>query len=565
MTYLIFDIETTGLERTSDFICAAFSDKYFTTNIEECVQHLIDNLEAQTPIVGHNIVSYDLPLLLYQSKKREALNSLIRKNPTLIIDTLHISRREYPTWISGHDVGNWSYLLRNKHGYDVAPKPQDVDWTDMEQVRNRCMTDVSIQEALFDYLWVQRGHKISKTYRALQTYYPLCIESLAYGLPINLKEVESVRRKLKLSLLANKVSIYKDLGRLNINSPMQINKALMKKYKKGLPKTEKGNPQLNDKNRKRVCEKFPILVDVYDAKDLNAQLSFIAEGDGKKSIFGRVHPSPLFDGDVVLPELNVLATRTMRAQYKNPPLNQFDKRIRELVAAPKGWTMVGVDIIGLENAILDYTLKSMGLDGLHSEGCPKQQTLDVFGTLFDNVVCYADETMKDKAKTLNYALLYGQGLKSTCDYLNLSHSRMYEVKEAINKRFPSFNQIKAILKSSLQKEGDLFILKTMYGDMVVSPEHIVLNTWCQTSGMVYAHMLFGLFYQELVSIDIPHYCAVVNHDEAQLLFKTTDVKALEERLDSILETVYSKFYSRTKETLITKLEYETGENWKSTH
>ena len=58
---------------------------------------------------------------------------------------------------------------------------------------------------------------------------------------------------------------------------------------------------------------------------------------------------------------------------------------------------------------------------------------------------------------------------------------------------------------------------------------------------------------------------MVNHDEAQLLFKTTDVKALEERLDSILETVYSKFYSRTKETLITKLEYETGENWKSTH
>ena len=72
MQYLIFDIEITGLERTSDFICAAFSDKYFTTNIEECVQHLIDNLEAGVSLVTHNGVSFDWPYLLYQSKYRRA-------------------------------------------------------------------------------------------------------------------------------------------------------------------------------------------------------------------------------------------------------------------------------------------------------------------------------------------------------------------------------------------------------------------------------------------------------------------------------------------------------------
>lgn len=561
---LVFDIETTGLERRSNFICASYGNGEFTQDLREVIEILIHYLNTDG-ICGHNIVSFDLPYLIYKSVWGSGLLDAIRKNPDKVYDTLHISKREYPTWLRGHDLDNWSFLLKNRYGYDVPQKVEVDDWDNIPLVKERVLGDVKIQEALFDYLWEQRGHKISQTYPFLQSYYPLCIESLAYGLPVGFEELKKVRRKLKLAMMKCKVILRKELGHINYNSPKQIDKALKEIYGDGLPITEKGNPSLNDKNRSRVCNEYPILNEVYHLKDLQAQFSFIDPEGKAKSIHNRLYPSTLFEGDVVIPELNVLATRTLRSQYKNPPLNQFDKRIRELVRAPKGWTMVGIDIIGLENNILGHTLKEMGIGEMDTERCPKEHTLDVFGELFDNVVCYGEETLKDKAKTLNYAILYGQRPKNTCKFLNLPEHRAGAVEIAVEERFPSLSILSSVLGNTLYDEDGQKILKTMYGDKVTSPEYCVVNTWCQTSGMVYAHMLFGVFYQELYKVNIPHYCFAINHDEIQLLFKSNRISQIKKAVDQALESTYNKFLSVTGEELITKLEYQVGHNWKETH
>ena len=569
---LIFDIETTGLRRDSDFLLAAFSDGTVTRSIKKTVKKLTQTLENGEGIVGHNCVSFDLPWMLAHPKVAgrhlgERFCEAIRQNPLCIIDTLHISKREYPHWLKGHGVEDWVSRLRHQYDYDIPDKPIDVDWTDIDEVRERCTHDVAIQTALWDYLWNVKAHKRSKTYRFLQYYYPLCIDSLSYGLPVNVKKLNRAKKELKLKTTTQAIKCKRLLDGANPGSAKQIQEFLLSKYKKGLPLTEKGNPSFSKDYREQLSAEFPEMGELFYLKELKQMLQFMKDsGEGKKNVFNKIYPSKVYGGHTIIPDLNVVGSRTLRSQYSNPPLNQFDKRLRTSIEAPEGWTLVGVDIKGLENAILSVTLRDvLGDESLDRDKCPKQMTLDIFGTLFDNVVCYGDQTLKDKAKTLNYAVLYGQGLKGTAKYLSLPEDNIPRIKSAMEERFPSLTRLHHTLKQSIFELRGQQHLKTMYSDVVPTPEYCVINTWCQTSGMVYAHMIFGLFYQELNKVKIEHYVSVVNHDEAQIMFKTTNERVLRKKIDRALERTYNKFFDVIGEELITTLEYKIGKNWKETH
>ena len=144
------------------------------------------------------------------------------------------------------------------------------------------------------------------------------------------------------------------------------------------------------------------------------------EADALKSMFNRYHQGRVY------PSLTFVGSRTGRCQYNSPPINQIDKRIRDLVSVdPEKETLVGVDIVALEEMILGYTLReTFGddtlLQNVYNGANPKQLTIDALGDLFDGFPESENYTKKDAAKRLNYAFLYGAGLTKLCNIVELS-------------------------------------------------------------------------------------------------------------------------------------------------
>ncbi len=163
MSQLIFDLETTGLLRRgsqlhclvirdADADCADVYDNRDGLQIADGLRRL----EAAPAIVGHNIISYDIPML------RELGDFTPRGE---VIDTLVLSRlmyanlidRDYQKQIDGmpvklygrHSLEAWGHRLRIFKG-DYG---KQNDWsTYTPEMRDYCVQDTEVTLALWQKL-----------------------------------------------------------------------------------------------------------------------------------------------------------------------------------------------------------------------------------------------------------------------------------------------------------------------------------------------------------------------------------------------------------------------------
>jgi DNA polymerase family A len=139
MRYCIFDIETDNLlDKVTIIHCLSAAIYEDNKLIEEVVitdyNNIIDFLDAQTIIVGHNIIRYDLPVI----KKLLNYNYLGK-----CVDTLALSWYLYPER-KEHGLESWGETV------GIA-KPFISDWENLaiEDYVNRCSTDVIINSIIF--------------------------------------------------------------------------------------------------------------------------------------------------------------------------------------------------------------------------------------------------------------------------------------------------------------------------------------------------------------------------------------------------------------------------------
>jgi hypothetical protein len=139
MRYTIFDIETDGLLETVSVIHCLSAAVYEDNNLIEEVNltdynDIIDFLDTQPLVIGHNIIRYDLPVL------KKILDYTYSGSA---IDTLGLSWYLYPER-KEHGLESW--------GEDVGiPKPYISDWENLQVADyiNRCSTDVVINTIIF--------------------------------------------------------------------------------------------------------------------------------------------------------------------------------------------------------------------------------------------------------------------------------------------------------------------------------------------------------------------------------------------------------------------------------
>lgn len=104
-----------------------------------------------------------------------------------------------------------------------------------------------------------------------------------------------------------------------------------------LDKTEAGNPSTSESVIKRIDH--PCAADLLKFREAKQQLSFFIDGWKPYLVNGRLHPSFKLHGTV-----------TGRLSCENPNLQQVprDPRIRTLIGAPKGWSLIEADLSQIE-------------------------------------------------------------------------------------------------------------------------------------------------------------------------------------------------------------------------
>jgi hypothetical protein len=139
----VFDIETDGLFPTK-IHCLSFYDETGPKTLTDYAS-MKDWLSKQSTLIGHNIVSYDIPSL-------ERLLGV--KIKARLIDTLYLSWYLYPER-PFHGLESWGETFH-------IPKPKIVNWQDLplEDYIFRCEEDVKIN----NQLWKKQVALLSRIY-----------------------------------------------------------------------------------------------------------------------------------------------------------------------------------------------------------------------------------------------------------------------------------------------------------------------------------------------------------------------------------------------------------------
>lgn len=150
MSFIIFDIETNGLDPTRIY-CLSYDingDKKTITEYQAIIDFLNDHKEDT--LVGHNIILYDIPVL-------EKLLGIEIKNE--VIDTLALSWYLYP-YLDKHNLESWGESF-------ALEKVKILDWVglSLEEYIERCERDVEITQILF----VKEYKYLNAIYSSLET------------------------------------------------------------------------------------------------------------------------------------------------------------------------------------------------------------------------------------------------------------------------------------------------------------------------------------------------------------------------------------------------------------
>ena len=505
---ICFDIETTGLSMLDDYrIGAIHRDGIMETmrNPEELITTLVEACTRDKYLSGHNIVSFDLPFLIsleYRKYKTFTLAHTLRGRGNQILDTLIASRIEIPD-VTGHSMTAWVERLRKAGDTNIPNKTEIEDWDTASELEilERVANDVKIQTKLTKYFCGEYGSKWEglPCYQHISRIFPFMSEAVGRGIPLFKDKSDAIKARLIRDRATAALAVYREFGTMNPNSTKQINQAVLARYGKELPYTTKinkkgeeiSNPSYSTKNRAECHRMFPDLNVVSEYRDEDKQLAFLKD-TGKKSLV-RTENNP--NGTVVYPGFSFMAQEGLRSSYSDPPINQVDRRIRAMIGLG-GWVCVGCDIESLEYTELAHTLDFMfSSPELKSEleaGVnPKDKTVQVFGDLFENI---EEDKRRDVAKTLNYAVLYGQKVTGTLNLFKLPRDRYEEVEAAREERFPGLSELMEYIEGAKDNDG---CIMNKYGVGVKVYGHEGLNKFVQSSGALASYTALGLFYHNL--------------------------------------------------------------------
>ena len=382
------------------------------------------------------------------------------------------------------------------------------------------------------------------------------------GVKIDDALLEEYREELIGSIVSLEKDIYSLAGiEFNINSPKQLGEVLFEKMGvklNGRMKKGKTGFSTDENVLRRVEEVHPIGAAILNYRKLHKVYSTY------------VMPyMELMDSDCrIHSEFDYCGTATGRLTSRNPNLQnipvhgEWGERMRRLVIAPAGHTLMAADYSQMELRILahfsgDSTLSEVFRNNgdIHAE-----TALRVFGR--------ADSDWRRRAKTINFGIMYGQSSYSLASQLAIS---VTEAEDYISRYFKRFSAVRDYIEASLEQARRNGWVEVLSGRRRAVPgiesknrnireaaERIAVNTPIQGSAadIIKAVMLrLDEVYGNKAEVNM----VLQIHDE--LLFEIKDEAAAEsaKRIKAIMEDVpYGLSVPMSVETGM-------GQNWGEAH
>ena len=537
-------------------------------------------------IVGHNIVAYDLPCLFWG-----------REFPQLkakVTDTLLLSKIMYP-FNRIHGLA-WHGEQLAKEG--LCPPKVEIAEDMWEQgnlplMKQRCEVDVEITKALYKKLSHSRN---AKWLRLEQDWSAYMAQAQSLGVPYKMgqglevaalmdERITNRMRKSKWYEKGIHLGSVKDWqtylkGKYDFDLPLKppTKSALKKAAKEGVE--PKQNPTMCKDNKAQLVAQVPEIQLHYEHKeDVHTRgffsLNMIEIETKNNNVWSKCKINPITGTAHIYGGYSYYGTRTLRSAYRSPCFNSFPKgRVRQCVGFKPNskWKLLGLDIDQLELAWLGYLLRKLCGDTRVWEEkeaglSPKKLTLTAYAGLFENVPKLERD---DRAKTVNYATIYGQRSMGTAITLGLSPSNqnIEAIDRAREKRFPSLDRLTQRLDDKVSGRG---LMLNAYGQPVKATKGVgadmratALNTMMQSSGNAYAKRVFWHIMEELSKQVRGASLCLQNHDEIQVVVpRETTTACVEGVLEQARHTFEQEKFGGIP--CITWVSTQMGDTWDETH
>ena len=293
---------------------------------------------------------------------------------------------------------------------------------------------------------------------------PVLAEMEATGITIDL----SVFDRLKLQLVQERdrveQEIYAAAGEVfNINSNAQLRQIMFDKLALPVLKKTSSGPSTDASVLERLAEdghELPALIMEYRelTKLQNTYIDALPTLVNPHT--GRLHTS-----------FNQTVAATGRLSSSDPNLQnipvrtELGREIRRAFIPSRGWTMVSADYSQIELRLLAHLSDdSAFVETFNAGGDIHRQTAAlIFGVSLEDVTV----EMRSRAKTINFATIYGQGAHALSQQLRVSHE---EARAFIEQYFARFPGVRAYLDGAVEAARTKGYAETLFGRRRYIPE-----------------------------------------------------------------------------------------------
>ena len=553
---LIFDLETNGLyDEVTKIHCLVIKDtvdglvtSYTGDDIDTGLRDL---MRSADPIVGHNVIKYDIPVI-------QKLYPWFKVEQTKVLDTLVLTRLVHTNVKDGdakllklgklpgklfgsHSLAAWGHRLGNYKG------DYDGGWeTFSQEMLDYCIQDVEVTAHLFKQLSDEDYPQMSIDLEHQVAW--LMAKQERNGFHFN----EKAAGELYAILAKRRGELDQELrdyfGSWIVNLPDFIPKRDNKTmgYKAGVPVKKTKEVMFNPSSRDHIANRLTALYG-WEPKDftesgkpqvdevilskldyppckllteyllVQKRISQLAEGDQawmKLSKNGKLHGSVNTNGAV-----------TGRATHAYPNISQvpagrapYGKDCRSLFGVPDGWTLVGADASGLELRCLAHFMAKY--DG-GSYG-----TVLLEGDIHTENQKAAGLNSRDQAKTFIYGFLYGAGDAKIGSIVGGTSSDGKRLKGKFLRSLPALGRLSEAVKEAA-KRG--YLLGLDGRRLHIRSSHAALNTLLQSAGALVCKKWLVILEEELQKSGLQHgwdgdyaFCAW-SHDEVQIACRTPEI------------------------------------------
>ena len=436
MKYLIVDIETESLDKTSKIHCICSKDtSELDIKVWTNVRQFIEYANTFDFIVFHNGIRFDYQVLLPYGLKAKVRDTLIDSKicfPKQMLYVIDSKINQIPSKLVG------SYSLK-AFGYRLKLNKIEFDNFDnlTDEMIEYCKRDVEITEQLF--YRIQKS-PLLPNYQTLFCEYRVAYlmdKQEEYGIYFDKDKALELYSKLynrhlelEQKLIANEGYILEDKGlvepkrianlqttkakkpiagpyhkiELKLFNPRSRQQIAQRLALKGIQLeefTEKGSPKITE----RVLEANNLL-ELKEYLKLNKDISQLMGNLEKKDTKGLI---ALCKDNRLHGRVDYLSCATHRASHTSPNLTQVPKTLefRGLFVNPPNKKLIGIDADQLELMILGYWLEQFGnTEYLKSVATGSKANGDDVHTRTQHLIGLPT---RDAAKGFSYATIYGAG------------------------------------------------------------------------------------------------------------------------------------------------------------